>query len=194
MTVQMQTGIVSVNSAPVPGTDLLFIVIPRLRITAYFPAFFIFFILFFSLLPKAITAETEYNRISGRSYLLSGLKLQNFYRMVYLSNTAERKVLLQQTPDEIILQYAENRLALFNNAMDKDPSGDCALVLFIRPGRITEQRLSFYPQKRQRRVYLRQKLTHYTSVSFSGYAIPMVIYWIKRKPERWKKMPYWPVK
>lgn len=138
MTVQMQTGIVSVNSAPVPGTDLLFIVIPRLRITAYFPAFFIFFILFFSLLPKAITAETEYNRISGRSYLLSGLKLQNFYRMVYLSNTAERKVLLQQTPDEIILQYAENRLALFNNAMDKDPSGDCALVLFIRPGRITE--------------------------------------------------------
>lgn len=43
--------------------------------------------------------------------------------MIYMSNTEDRKVLLQQTPDELIAEYAENRLALFNSAMDKDPSG-----------------------------------------------------------------------
>lgn len=148
MTVQMQTGIVSVNSAPVPGTDLLFTVIPRLRITAYLSAFFIFLLLIFSLLPKAVTAETEYNKISGRSYLLSSLKLQNFYRMVYLSNTTERKVLLQQTPDEIILQYAENRLALFNNAMDKDPSGGLCFGFIYPAGQDNGTTVKFLPAKK----------------------------------------------
>lgn len=123
MTAQMLPGILSGHSAPVPGVFLLFTVMPRLRITVYFSAFFLFFLLIFFLSPKAVAAETMHSNISGRNYLLSGIKLRNFYRMIYMSNTDDRKILLQQTPDEMILQYAENRQALFNSAMDKDPSG-----------------------------------------------------------------------
>ncbi|MGJ7108238.1 hypothetical protein ABM019_18255 [Morganella morganii] len=123
MTAQMLPGILSGHSAPVPGVFLLFTVMPRLRITVYFSAFFLFFLLIFFLSPKAVAAETMHSNISGRNSLLSGIKLRNFYRMIYMSNTDDRKVLLQQTPDEMILQYAENRQALFNSAMDKGPSG-----------------------------------------------------------------------
>lgn len=58
--------------------------------------------------------------------------------MIYMSNTDDRKVLLQQTPDEMILQYAENRQALFNSAMDKDPSGLLCFSFIYRQSRITE--------------------------------------------------------
>ena len=58
--------------------------------------------------------------------------------MIYMSNTDDRKVLLQQTPDEMILQYAENRQALFNSAMDKDPLGCFVSASFTLQSRITE--------------------------------------------------------
>lgn len=119
----MPAGILSGHSALVPGTERVFTAIPRLRITSYISAFFLFFLLIFVQLPKAVAGEIKYSNIPGQNDLLSGLKLQNFYRMIYLSNTTNRKKLLQQTPDEMILQCAENRLALFNHAMDKDPSG-----------------------------------------------------------------------
>ncbi|AMG69752.1 hypothetical protein B9086_016155 [Morganella morganii subsp. morganii] len=47
MTAQMLPGILSGHSAPVPGVFLLFTVMPRLRITVYFSAFFLFFLLIF---------------------------------------------------------------------------------------------------------------------------------------------------
>ncbi|EPW8570997.1 hypothetical protein ACWQEN_000314 [Morganella morganii] len=68
--------------------------------------------------------------------------------MVYLSNTTERKVLLQQTPDEIILQYAENRLALFNNAMDKDPSGGLCFGFIYPAGQDNGTTVTFLPAKK----------------------------------------------
>lgn len=194
MTALMLPGILSGHSAPVPGAVLLLTVMPRLRITVYFFVFFLFFLLILFLSPKAVAAETTYSNISGRNYLLSGIKLRNFYRMIYMSNTEDRKVLLQQTPDELILQYAENRLALFNSAMDKDPSG-LLCFSFIYPAELSNgTAITFLPAKKQCRVYLRQKLTHYIPASFSGCAIPMVICWMKRKAKLWKRMPYWPVK
>ncbi|MBC4010375.1 hypothetical protein H8R13_01255 [Morganella morganii] len=68
--------------------------------------------------------------------------------MIYMSNTEDRKVLLQQTQDEVILEYAENRLALFNSAMDKDPSG-LLCFSFIYPAKPDNKTvITFLPAKK----------------------------------------------
>lgn len=153
MDAQITCGIFSGGSA----------LLSRRYVTAFLPAFFLYFI--FSLFPGAIIAETKYSNLPEQNYLTSGIKLRDFYRMVYFSNTAERKVLLQKTPDEVIMQYAENRLALFNSTMDKDPSGRLCFSFIYPQGADNGAAITFLPAKKTEPVLSRAETdTLYISI------------------------------
>lgn len=123
MTAQSPAGVLPGYFTPLPGVDRVLTVIFLQRMTVCFFAFFLFFLLIFFPALKPVAAEVRCSNLSGKYYLLSGITLRNFYREMYSADTTERKALLQQTPDELILQYAVNRLALFDCTMEKDPSG-----------------------------------------------------------------------
>lgn len=148
MTVQSPAGVLPGYFPPLPGADRVLTILFLQRMTVYFSVFFLFFFLIFFPALKPVTAEARCYSFSGKYYLLSGITLRNFYREMYSGNTAERKALLKNTSDELILQYAVNRLALFDCALDKDPSG-LRYFSFIYPAEPdTGTRINLSPVKK----------------------------------------------
>ncbi|WP_413492029.1 hypothetical protein [Morganella psychrotolerans] len=92
------------------------------NISCYFSATILFFIVLFSSVFIKQTAEGK-SKDSSRINFLSAESADEFYRVLRSRTAVNRAAILNRLPDEVVMQYADNRLALFNQTLADDPSG-----------------------------------------------------------------------
>lgn len=87
----------------------------------FFASVLFFIILFFPVFIKQV-AEGK-NPDSSRINFLSAESADEFFRVLSSQTVTDRAAILSRLPDEAVMQYADNRLALFNQTLADDPTG-----------------------------------------------------------------------
>lgn len=87
----------------------------------FFATILFFIVLFFLVFIKQV-AEGK-NPDSSKINFLSAESADEFFRVLNSQTVTDRAAILNRLPDEAVMQFADNRLALFNQMLADDPSG-----------------------------------------------------------------------